>query len=289
MAHAPLPLLPDRETLARLTGDFLAEDVGRGDLTSLLTVPAERMAKARFVAREPLVLAGLPLIASTYQHLGSVVVVAWQDEGAKVGEREVIAEVSGPARAILTGERVALNLIQHLSGIATLTRRYVDAVAGTGVKIVDTRKTRPGLRLLEKYAVAVGGGVNHRFRLDDGIMIKDNHVAIAGGIKAAVQAAQAGAPHLIKIEVEVDSLAQLDELLPLEVGAVLLDNMSPAQVAEAVAMVRRYQGPRPVLEASGGINLQTVRAYAETGVDLISVGALTHSAPGVDIGLDIEA
>ena len=285
----PLIMPPTRDQINRWTAEYLAEDVGRGDITTQLVVPAEALAVGRFVAREPLVLAGLPFVASVFSQLGSVVVVAWGREGNHIDAKEVIAEVSGPARPMLTGERVALNLLQHLSGVATLTRRFVDAVAGTSTRIVDTRKTLPGLRALQKYAVSVGGGTNHRFALDDGIMIKDNHIAAAGGLSAAVKAAQAGRPHLLRIELEVDSLAQLEEALSLGVDVVLLDNMSPAQVAEAVAMAAAHGPRRPVLEASGGITLQTVRGYAETGVDLISVGALTHSAVGVDIGLDLQS
>ncbi|MBC7543384.1 MAG: carboxylating nicotinate-nucleotide diphosphorylase [Candidatus Sericytochromatia bacterium] len=279
---------PNREQLHHWIAQFLAEDIGRGDVTSQLVVPAGCQAHGRFVAREPMVLAGLPFAASVFSQVGSVVVVGWAADGDRISAQDVIAELTGTARDMLTGERVALNLLQHLSGVATLTRRYVDAVAGTNARIVDTRKTLPGLRALQKYAVAIGGASNHRFALDDGIMIKDNHIAAAGGLAKAVKAAQAGRPHLLRIELEVDSLAQLEEALTLDVDVVLLDNMSPAQVSEAVAMANASKSRRPVLEASGGINLTTVRGYAEAGVDLISVGALTHSAVGVDIGLDLQ-
>ena len=207
---------------------------------------------------------------------------AQRRDGDQIQAGEALARVEGNARAILAAERVALNLLGRLSGVATLTRAYVDAVAGTGAKIVDTRKTTPGLRMLEKYAVRCGGGVNHRFGLDDAILIKDNHVAAAGGVGRALERAKALAGHLVNIEIEIDSLDQLDEALPYRPDVIMLDNFSLADLSEAV---RRVDG-RVRLEASGGVNLQTVRAIAETGVDVISVGALTHSAPVLDIGLD---
>jgi nicotinate-nucleotide pyrophosphorylase (carboxylating) len=288
MTARTLVIPPRRDQIQQWTAQFLAEDIGRGDVTTQLVVPESAQATGQFVAREPMVLAGLPFVASVFAHLGPVVVVGWRADGDRIEASEIIAQATGPARPLLTGERVALNLLQHLSGVATLTRRYADAVAGTGARIVDTRKTLPGLRALQKYAVAIGGGNNHRFCLDDGIMIKDNHIAAAGGLMPAITAAKAGRPHLLRIEVEVDSLAQFEEVLFLGVDVVLLDNMTPGQVAEAVALKNRAQAPQPLLEASGGINLETVRDYAEAGVDLISVGALTHSATGVDIGLDFQ-
>jgi nicotinate-nucleotide pyrophosphorylase (carboxylating) len=288
MTAQPLVIPPSRDQVQQWMAQFLAEDVGRGDVTSQLVVPASAQAKGQFVARESMILAGLPFVAAVFAQLGPVVVVGWRADGDRIEAREIIAQATGPARPLLTGERVALNLLQHLSGVATLTRRYVDAIAGTRARIVDTRKTLPGLRALQKYAVTVGGGSNHRFCLDDGIMIKDNHIAAAGGLRAAILAAQAARPHLLRIEVEVDNLAQYEEVLALGVDVVLLDNMSHTQVAEAVAMRERASGPKPLLEASGGVNLDTVRGYAEAGVDLISVGALTHSATGVDIGLDFQ-
>jgi nicotinate-nucleotide pyrophosphorylase (carboxylating) len=288
MTAKPLVIPPSRDQVQQWTAQFLAEDVGRGDVTTQLVVPESAQATGQFVAREPMVLAGLPFVAAVFAHLGSVVLVGWRADGDRIEAREIIAQASGPARPLLTGERVALNLLQHLSGVATLTRRYVDAIAGTQTTIVDTRKTLPGLRALQKYAVTVGGGGNHRFCLDDGIMIKDNHIAAAGGLRPAILAAQAARPHLLRIEVEVDSLAQFEEVLALGADVVLLDNMTHAQVAEAVAIRDRASGVKPLLEASGGINLDTVRGYAEAGVDLISVGALTHSAIGVDIGLDFQ-
>jgi nicotinate-nucleotide pyrophosphorylase (carboxylating) len=203
-------------------------------------------------------------------------------DGQRVKGGEVLARVDGLARAVLSAERTALNLMGRLSGIATLTRAYVDAVDGTRARITDTRKTTPGLRMLEKYAVRCGGGVNHRFGLDDAILIKDNHIAACGGVGEALRRARAAAGHMTKVEVEVDSLAQLDEALRHDPDVIMLDNFGPAELARAVEVT----AGRAVLEASGGVNLQTVRALAETGVDVISVGALTHSASVLDIGLD---
>jgi nicotinate-nucleotide pyrophosphorylase (carboxylating) len=288
MTARPLVIPPSRDQIQQWMAQFLAEDVGRGDVTTQLVVPAAAQATGQFVARESMILAGLPFVAAVFAHLGPVVVVGWRGDGDRVEAQEIIAQANGPARPLLTGERVALNLLQHLSGVATLTRRYVDAIQGTSARIVDTRKTLPGLRALQKYAVTVGGGSNHRYCLDDGIMIKDNHIAAAGGLRPAIEAALAARPHLLRLEVEVDSLVQFEEVLALGVDVVLLDNMTPAQVAEAVALRDKASGTKPLLEASGGINLETVRGYAEAGVDLISVGALTHSATGVDIGLDFQ-
>jgi nicotinate-nucleotide pyrophosphorylase (carboxylating) len=203
-------------------------------------------------------------------------------DGARVTEGSVVARVSGRAHALLTGERVALNFLSHMSGIATLTRRYVDLVEGTGARIVDTRKTTPGLRAFEKYAVRCGGGQNHRSGLYDAILIKDNHIVAAGGVEPALKAARAHAGHMVKIEIEVTNLDELAEALKYPLDAVLLDNMEPSMLREAVALVDR----RAITEASGGVSLDTVRAIAESGVDLISIGALTHSAPILDLGLD---
>ena len=268
---------------------FLAEDVGAGDVTTNSVVPPDARAIGWVVAREACVVAGLEVASAVYAELDRAVSFERRvDDGDRAAAGTRLATVAGPARPILTGERLALNLLQRLSGVATLTRRYVDAVAGTGVSISDTRKTTPGLRLLEKEAVRLGGGRNHRIGLFDGILIKDNHLVAAGGIRPAVAAARAAARDL-PLQVEVDSFEQLDEALDAGVDAVLLDNMAPAAVAAAVARVRAHPRGRQVwIEASGGITFDSIRAYAGAGVDTISVGALTHSARSVDIALDFQ-
>jgi len=270
---------------------FLAEDVGRGDVTSERVVPAAARASAAMVARQACVVAGLPLARAVFLAVDPEIAVAeLASDGDGVAAGAVLARVEGPAGPILTGERVALNLVQRLSGIATLTRAYADAIAGTGASVSDTRKTTPGLRVFEKYAVHVGGGRNHRIGLYDGILIKDNHRAIAGGAAAAVTAARQADGEAMPIQIEIDALADLPRVFELGVDAVLLDNMTPLQVAEAVKLARSHPRGRDCwIEASGGITLETIRAYAEAGVDTISVGALTHSAPAVDIALDITA
>jgi len=264
----------------------LAEDLGlAGDITTDAVIAPDVAASGVFAARKPGVIAGTEVAAAAIRHLDPAARFdVFVPDGERVEPGTVIARASGQARALLTAERVALNFLGRMSGIATLTRRYVDAVAGTRALIVDTRKTTPGLRALEKYAVRCGGGMNHRIGLFDAVLIKDNHIAVAGGIGAAIAAAQARAGHMVKIEVEVDTLDQLREALQHRIDAVLLDNMTPDQLAEAVRLV----AGRVLTEASGGVNLDTVRAIAEAGVDLISVGALTHSAAVLDIGLDIE-
>jgi nicotinate-nucleotide pyrophosphorylase (carboxylating) len=268
---------------------FLAEDIGRGDVTSERVVPREARASAVMVAREPCVLAGLPLAKAVFLAVDPGIVFAeLAADGDRAEAGAVLARVEGPAGPVLSGERVALNLVQRLSGIATLTRQYVDAIAGSGASVSDTRKTTPGLRAFEKYAVHVGGGRNHRGGLFDAILIKDNHRAIAGGAAAAVAAARRAGGDGLPVQIEVDALADLPRVLDLGVEAVLLDNMTPAQVAEAVKLARAHPRGRDCwIEASGGITLDTIRAYAGTGVDTISVGALTHSARAVDIALDI--
>lgn len=265
----------------------LAEDVGRGDVTSRLTIPPDVQGEARLVAREDCVVAGLPLIERVYDALapGGITVSTSVKEGARATTGRTLARLKGPLGTILTGERLVLNLLQQLSGTATLTRKFVDAVAGTGAEILDTRKTIPGLRLLQKYAVHTGGGRNHRFGLDDGILIKDNHVAVCGSVATAVERARASAPHGLKVEVECDRLDQVAEALEAGADVVLLDNMTPTDVGRAHALI---QG-RAVVEISGGINLKTVRRYARKGPALISVGGLTHSAEAVDLALDVKA
>ena len=263
----------------------LAEDLGRaGDITSAATIEADARLTATFANRKAGVIAGLACARIAVLALDpGATFEALADDGDQ-RQAGPLARVTANARALLSAERVALNLLGRLCGVATLTRAYVDAVAGTGAVITDTRKTTPGLRALEKYAVRCGGGVNHRFGLDDAILIKDNHVAAAGGVAAAIRRAKSAAGHLVKIECEVDSLAQLGEALAAGPDVIMLDNFSLADLATAVA---RAKG-KVVLEASGGVNLETVRAIAETGVDVISVGALTHSAPVLDIGLDAD-
>ncbi len=264
----------------------LAEDLGRaGDITSLACIDADARFSARFASRQAGVVAGLACARLAILSLdpGAHFEIT-ADDGGQHQSGTILAHVEANARALLSAERVALNLLGRLSGVATLTRAYVDAVAGTGAVIVDTRKTTPGLRALEKYAVRCGGGVNHRFGLDDAILIKDNHVAACGGVGEAIRRARAAAGHLVKIEAEVDGLDQLDEALAERPDVIMLDNFSLDDLRAAVA---RAKG-QAVLEASGGVNLTTVRVIAETGVDVISVGALTHSAPVLDIGLDAE-
>ena len=268
---------------------FLAEDVGGGDVTTSAVVPAGAAARGRIVAREACVVAGLDLARDVFAQLDARLVFSpLVTDGDVVPAGGTLVELAGPAAPMLTGERVALNVLQRLSGIATMTRRYVDAIAGTGVTVSDTRKTTPGLRLLEKYAVRAGGGRNHRTGLFDAVLVKDNHIVAAGGLDAALDALARTRPG-VPVQVEVDSLQQLERVVGRGVRAVLLDNMVPAVVAEAVRVVRAApDGARCWIEASGGVTLATVRAYAEAGVDTISVGALTHSAPAVDLAIDFD-
>lgn len=264
----------------------LAEDIRSGDITTEATVPAGLQAEAEVIAKEAGVVAGLCVAALVFEVLDERVVFSAQvEEGERVQPGQRLAQVRGPARAILTGERVALNFLQRLSGIATRTRRFVDLVAGTSATIVDTRKTTPGLRLLEKWAVRVGGGQNHRFALDDAILIKDNHIAAAGGIAEAVARARRRGGHTTVIEVEAQSVQQVEEALSAGATIIMLDNLPPAEMRECVARI----GGRAITEASGGIDEETVRAVAEAGVDLISIGALTHSVAALDISLEIRA
>jgi nicotinate-nucleotide pyrophosphorylase (carboxylating) len=265
----------------------LAEDLGRaGDVTSTATIPADAGARAVVVARAGGVIAGLPLAAAAFKKLAPEIAIAGHArDGANVAKQTVLLTVEGPARAVLAAERVALNLLGHFSGVATATHEFVRRVAGTRTRICCTRKTTPGLRALEKYAVRCGGGFNHRFGLDDAILIKDNHIAVAGGIRAALERAKAVAGHLVKIEIEVDTLDQLREVVAVGLAdAVLLDNMDTATLRKAVAMV----AGRFPLEASGGITLESIPEIAKTGVDYASSGWITHSAPNLDVALDIE-
>jgi len=267
----------------------LAEDVGRGDWTTQWTVPCDSRERAVIVAKEALVVAGIECVQDVFTSVDPELdVEILVPDGAAAESEEVLARIRGITWSILTAERTALNFLGHLSGIATLTRRFVDAVAGTQAHIVDTRKTTPGWRLLEKAAVRAGGGGNHRIGLFDMILIKDNHADAAGGVAAAVAEARGWNDLGLPIEVEVRTLDELDAVLPLEVDRILLDNMDPPTMKEAVARTRMLGDDRPLLEASGNVTLETVRDVAETGVDLISVGALTHSAPAADISLRIE-
>ena len=264
----------------------LLEDLGRaGDITTNATIPAMKQARAVIAARQPGIVAGLDLAKAAFRLLDPALSFETRiADGTAVTPGAILATIEGPARALLSAERVALNFLGRLSGIATLTSRYVAAVAHTKVRIVCTRKTTPGLRTFEKYAVLCGGGFNHRFGLDDAILIKDNHIAVAGGIIPALRAVKAAIGHLVKIEIEVDTLDQLDDVLTEGADVVLLDNMTPARLREAVARVKG----RLLTEASGGVTLETVAAIAKSGVDMISVGALTHSAQVLDVGLDIQ-
>ena len=264
----------------------LAEDVGSGDITSRYFVDADRTGLARIVAREPAIVAGTEAAAEVFRRVDPRLSVAiFTREGSRVSPDDAVIEIRGSARSILTGERVALNFLQRLSGIATLTRRFVDAIAGSRAKILDTRKTTPGLRALEKAAVAAGGGTNHRFGLFDMVLVKDNHLAASGAAELSRRIAEIRDQHpAMRIEVEADTLEQMRNFLESGVDLILLDNMNPDMLREAV----RLRGERAVqFEASGGVNLNTVRAIADTGVDFISVGALTHSARAIDFSLEL--
>ena len=272
--------------LQALVARALEEDVGDGDRTTLWTVPPGLKTQARVVAKAPLVVAGGEIFIEVMRQVSPLVEVrSLQPDGASLGQGELVLAVEGPARAILTGERTALNFLGHLSGIATLTRRFVDAVDGTGVAITDTRKTTPGLRGLEKRAVRAGGGVNHRMGLFDMILIKENHIAAAGGIRTAVDAVMRENDEGLAVEVEVDRPGQIEPLEGSGVHRLLLDNMTVDELASIVDLVQGWDEPRPELEASGNMTLDRVAQVAATGVDLISVGALTHSAPSADVSL----
>ena len=279
---------PDIRALIDLA---LAEDIGTGDITSLATIPADRTATAVMLAKDTGVLSGIDVAEEVFRTVDpDLEFTALKGNGDVLGDRDHIAIISGNARTILTAERTALNLVQRLSGVATITAEYAAAIAGTSTKIVDTRKTTPGMRLLQKRAVIHGGGSNHRFGLADGVLIKDNHLAAIGGehrVADAVAAARKHAPHTLKIEIEVTSLEELRQALDAGADIVMLDNMETSTIAEAVAM-RNAHTNRALLEASGGITIERLPELAATGVDLISAGALTHSAPSLDISLDIQ-
>jgi nicotinate-nucleotide pyrophosphorylase (carboxylating) len=263
----------------------IEEDLGRGDVTTEATIAEHVISRARLITKQEIVLAGMDVFAEVYATVDDTVhIKPAHKESDLLSAGEVIAVLEGRARSLLAGERVALNFLQRLSGIATVTRQYVEAVRGYSVDIIDTRKTTPGWRLLEKYAVRVGGGKNHRHDLGDGVLIKDNHIVAAGGIKPAVDMARRHSHHLLKIEVEVETLEQVEEALQAGAEVIMLDNMSPAMLAEGVKII----GKRALVEASGGVSLETVTAVARTGVDLISVGKLTHSAPAADIHVEFD-
>jgi nicotinate-nucleotide pyrophosphorylase (carboxylating) len=268
-----------------IVAQALAEDLGPGDISSELTIPTALQAKGSFLAKQTGVLSGLDVCQECFAQLDpNCHFTALAREGDRFTSGATIATVQASARALLAAERTALNFLQRLCGTATLTRAFVDAVHGTGARIVDTRKTTPGLRLLQKRAVRAGGGYNHRFALYDGILLKDNHIALGGGIARTIAAARDGRPHMLKVEIEVSDLQQLQEALAAGADIIMLDNMTPEQLAEAVNMI----AGRVPAEASGNVRLDTVARIAETGVDYISVGALTHSAPAIDISFDIQ-
>jgi len=272
-------------SLDRLIEQALQEDIHTGDITTLAVVPGPRPASARLVAKEPLVLAGLFVAQKVFQRINpDVVFSACFAERASVEKGAILATVRGNASDLLMAERVSLNLLQRMCGIATLTARYVHAVDGTGARIVDTRKTTPGLRELEKYAVRMGGGINHRTGLYDGVLIKENHIAAAGGIGEAISRARAYIPHTLKIEIETETPGQVQEAYVADADIIMLDNMDCETMQRCVAMI----AGRALVEASGGVNLDTVRAIAETGVDIISIGALTHSPRAMDISMLLD-
>lgn len=281
--------LTEWDGLDRVVDTAITEDVGDGDISTAWTVRPNARARGVLVARESGVIAGLAVAGRVFHRVDSRIrMTPRTEDGARVDEEDVLAEIAGPARGLLTAERTALNFLQRMSGIATLAAAYVAAVAGTGVRILDTRKTSPGLRVLDKYAVAAGGGTNHRFGLHDMVLLKENHIEAADGIGPAVTAvksAMAGDRRRAMIEVEVKTLRELDDALAVGVDRVMLDNMDLDTIRLAVARVRADGPERPLIEASGNVTLETVRAVAETGVDLISVGALTHSAQAMDMSL----
>ncbi|MDP9562792.1 MULTISPECIES: carboxylating nicotinate-nucleotide diphosphorylase [Rhizobium/Agrobacterium group] len=283
MTLTPLP----RIIVEPLVRNALLEDLGlAGDITSAAVIPADHRSVVVMAAREPGVIAGLDAAELAFQLVDPTIVMRRQvQDGAAVAPGDIIATIEGPSRGLLTAERTALNFLGHLSGIASVTATIAAAISGTRASVACTRKTTPGLRALEKYAVRAGGGMNHRFALYDAVLIKDNHIAVAGGVRDAIRSAKAGVGHLVKIEVEVDTLLQLREAMEEGVDAVLLDNMPPEQLRDAVQIV----AGRAITEASGRITPQTAAAIAATGIDLISVGWLTHSAPVLDIGLDFQS
>ncbi len=274
----------DHPAVARLITLALEEDIGRGDATTLATIPPDQAAHGKITAKADITIAGLPLVLMVLQqvdHTAGLRLLV--EEGDRVTQGEVVVELSGAAAGLLTAERTLLNFLQHLSGVATLTGQFVEAVAGTNCDIIDTRKTLPGFRLLDKYAVVQGGGKNHRLGLDDGVLIKDNHIAVCGGVGAAVRRARRQASPWLRIEVECTTLEEVHEALDAQADIILLDNMTTALMGEAVQDINK----RALVEASGNMSLDRVREVAETGVDFISVGALTHSAPAADLSMAV--
>lgn len=276
------------ESIQRSIKLWLEEDIGSGDVTTMTTIPLDQRSKGIIHVKEDGIAAGLPVAAAVFAEVDAQLRFETKvAEGSSVKKGDILATVEGSTRSILLGERVALNLMQRMSGIATKTREYVDALEGLPTRLVDTRKTTPGHRLLEKYAVKVGGGHNHRFGLYDAVMIKDNHIKGAGGVIQAIQAARREIPHTMKIEVEVESFEQLNQALAAGPDIIMLDNMKPAAMKEAVALIKA-RAPHIVVEGSGSVTLQTIKSIAESGVDVISVGRLTYSVPALDISLDLN-
>lgn len=279
----------DESELTQEIALWLKEDVGRADITTQSTVPREARGTGRFLAKENLVVCGLEVAEMVFSALDvEQELEVFVNDGDEVEAGKIFAQTSGFAEVLLTGERLALNILQRMSGVATLTRRYVKEIEGTNAYIVDTRKTIPGFRMLDKYAVSVGGGRNHRFGLDDGVLIKDNHITLAGGVMKAVSMAKQRVGHLHKIEVEISNDEMLREAIEAGADIIMLDNQTPEETARLVEITREL-APDIILESSGGITLSNVRAYAEAGVDLISIGAITHSAKAVDISFKIQA
>lgn len=280
-------MIMSTEAMRRQIAVWIEEDVGFGDITAHATIPANAEGTGMIYAKESGRVAGMRVACLVFQTIDPAIVIRQEiEDGQQVEAGTLLMTVQGKARSILTGERLALNLLQRLSGIATLTARYVEKAkqGNPNARVVDTRKTTPGLRMLEKYAVRMGGGHNHRYRLDDAVMIKDNHIKASGGIDAAIQAARSFIPHTMKIEVEVETIDQVREALEAKADIIMLDNMDVSTMEEAVRLI----GDQAIVEASGGINLETIASIAATGVDVISVGAITHSATALDISLDIN-
>ena len=278
----------DSGIIYAFAADLLKEDLGRGDITTQTVVRGGAKGRGRFLANQDFVLCGLEIAEAVFATLdNSIVLESRVYDGERISSGGEFARIEGPATALLTGERTALNIMQRLSGVATLTKAFVDRIEGTAARIVDTRKTTPGLRFLEKYAVTVGGGFNNRFGLDDGVLIKDSHIALAGGVRRAIELARRGVPHLMKIEVEIANQQHLREAIAGGADAVRLDNMSVDEIRESVKLIRD-QAPALIIEVSGGVSLENVGEFAECGADLISVAAITQSATAVDICLKIR-
>jgi nicotinate-nucleotide pyrophosphorylase (carboxylating) len=281
----------DLKTVRNRIHDWLEEDIGSGDVTSLVALPSEHQSEAIIHTKQAGILAGIEVVESVFREVDPTLhftkLIA---DGERMTRGDLICKIAGNTRSILSGERLALNLLQRLSGIATQTRTFVDQLSSLtrAPRIVDTRKTTPGLRVLEKYAVRVGGGHNHRFGLYDAVLLKDNHIKAAGGVARAIRAAKSQIPHTMRIEVEIETFTQMDEAIEAQADIIMLDNMKPERMAEAVRIIRS-KAPQIVIEASGGVNMANIREVAETGIDIISIGALTHSVQALDISLDLQA